>query len=35
MRVGLFAACFNDTMWPQTPRATVLLERLDSAAGDR
>jgi L-lactate dehydrogenase complex protein LldE len=30
MRVALFATCFNDTMWPQTPRATVLLlERLD------
>jgi L-lactate dehydrogenase complex protein LldE len=29
MRVALFATCFNDTMWPQTPRATVLLlERL-------
>ncbi|MGV9825289.1 (Fe-S)-binding protein [Gordonia sp. NPDC003429] len=29
MRVALFATCFNDTMWPNTPRATVLLlERL-------
>ncbi len=29
MRVALFATCFNDTMWPQTPQATVrLLERL-------
>lgn len=29
MRVALFATCFNDTMWPGTPRATVLLlERL-------
>ena len=28
-RVALFATCFNDTMWPQTPKATVqLLERL-------
>ncbi|KNX36762.1 (Fe-S)-binding protein [Luteipulveratus halotolerans] len=28
-RVALFATCFNDTMWPQTPQATVrLLERL-------
>ncbi|NDZ96225.1 (Fe-S)-binding protein [Streptomyces sp. SID6673] len=29
MRVALFATCFNDTMWPDTPKATVLLlERL-------
>ncbi len=29
MRVALFATCFNDTMWPGTPKATVLLlERL-------
>ncbi|HRW19813.1 MAG TPA: (Fe-S)-binding protein [Dermatophilaceae bacterium] len=29
MRVALFAACYNDTMWPGTPIATVtLLERL-------
>ncbi|MGV9673577.1 MULTISPECIES: (Fe-S)-binding protein [unclassified Gordonia (in: high G+C Gram-positive bacteria)] len=29
MRVALLATCFNDTMWPGTPRATVLLlERL-------
>ena len=29
LRVALFATCFNDTMWPQTPQATVrLLERL-------
>ncbi|NDK89160.1 (Fe-S)-binding protein [Gordonia desulfuricans] len=29
MTVALFATCFNDTMWPGTPRATVaLLERL-------
>ena len=28
-RVALFATCFNDTLWPETPRATVrLLERL-------
>ena len=28
-RVALFATCFNDTMWPEVPRATVtLLERL-------
>ncbi|TWE13379.1 (Fe-S)-binding protein [Rudaeicoccus suwonensis] len=28
-RVALFATCFNDTMWPGTPRATVqVLERL-------
>ncbi|MDO5738934.1 MAG: (Fe-S)-binding protein [Ornithinimicrobium sp.] len=28
-RVALFATCFNDTMWPQAPRATVtVLERL-------
>lgn len=28
-RVALFATCFNDTMWPEAPRATVtLLERL-------
>ena len=27
--VALFATCFNDTMWPEAPRATVtLLERL-------
>lgn len=29
MRVALFATCFNDTMWPGTPKAVVhLLERL-------
>ena len=29
LRVALFATCFNDTMWPETPKATVrLLERL-------
>ena len=29
MRVALFATCFNDTMWPETPKATVrLLRRL-------
>ncbi|SFC92059.1 L-lactate dehydrogenase complex protein LldE [Nocardioides terrae] len=29
MRVALFATCFNDTMWPETPRAVVtILERL-------
>ncbi|MBC3193898.1 (Fe-S)-binding protein [Pseudonocardia sp. C8] len=29
MRVALFATCFNDTMWPQTPKAVVtVLERL-------
>ena len=29
MRVALFATCFNDTLWPETPRAVVtLLERL-------
>lgn len=29
MKVALFATCFNDTMWPSTPRAVVtLLERL-------
>ncbi|MFT4084563.1 MAG: (Fe-S)-binding protein [Nocardioides sp.] len=29
VRVALFATCFNDTMWPQTPRSVVrLLERL-------
>lgn len=29
MRVALFATCFNDTMWPSTPKAVVsLLERL-------
>ncbi|GAB3585428.1 (Fe-S)-binding protein [Calidifontibacter terrae] len=28
-RVALFATCFNDTMWPDTPKATVrLLRRL-------
>ncbi|MFP5347173.1 MAG: (Fe-S)-binding protein [Actinomycetes bacterium] len=28
-RVALFATCFNDTMWPETPKAVVrLLERL-------
>ena len=27
--VALFATCFNDTMWPEAPQATVmLLERL-------
>ena len=32
LRVALFATCFNDTVWPQTPRATVrLLERLGVA----
>jgi L-lactate dehydrogenase complex protein LldE len=29
LRVALFATCFNDTVWPGTPKATVrLLERL-------
>ncbi|ADU47346.1 (Fe-S)-binding protein [Intrasporangium calvum] len=29
LRIALFATCFNDTMWPETPKATVrLLERL-------
>ena len=29
MRVALFATCFNDTMWPRTPKAVVtVLERL-------
>ena len=29
LRVALFATCFNDTMWPGTPKAVVrLLERL-------
>jgi L-lactate dehydrogenase complex protein LldE len=29
LRVALFATCFNDTMWPDTPKATVrLLDRL-------
>ncbi len=29
MKVALFATCFNDTMWPETPKATVrLLRRL-------
>ena len=29
LRVALFAACYNDTMWPGTPIATVkILERL-------
>ena len=29
LRVALFATCFNDTMWPETPKAVVrLLERL-------
>ncbi|MCB1239407.1 MAG: (Fe-S)-binding protein, partial [Tetrasphaera sp.] len=29
MRVALFATCFNDTMFPEAPKATVrLLERL-------
>jgi L-lactate dehydrogenase complex protein LldE len=29
MRVALFATCFNDVMWPETPKAVVrLLERL-------
>jgi len=29
LRVALFATCFNDTMWPETLKATVrLLERL-------
>lgn len=29
MRVALFATCFNDTMWPETPKAVVtVLERL-------
>ncbi len=29
MRVSLFVTCFNDTLFPQTGRATVrLLERL-------
>jgi len=29
LKVALFATCFNDTMWPETPKAVVrLLERL-------
>lgn len=29
LRVALFATCFNDTLWPETPKATVrLLDRL-------
>ena len=33
LRVALFAACYNDTMWPGTPIATVkLLERLGCTA---
>lgn len=29
MRVALFATCFNDTLWPETPKAVVaVLERL-------
>jgi L-lactate dehydrogenase complex protein LldE len=29
MRVALFATCFNDTMWPETPKAVItVLERL-------
>ncbi|MEO7267843.1 MAG: (Fe-S)-binding protein [Knoellia sp.] len=29
LKVALFATCFNDTMWPEAPKATVhLLERL-------
>lgn len=29
MRVALFATCFNDSMWPETPKAVVtVLERL-------
>ncbi|UWF77985.1 MULTISPECIES: (Fe-S)-binding protein [Microbacterium] len=29
LKVALFATCFNDTMWPETPKATVrLLKRL-------
>ncbi|HRC13560.1 MAG TPA: heterodisulfide reductase-related iron-sulfur binding cluster, partial [Dermatophilaceae bacterium] len=29
LKVALFAACYNDTMWPGTPIATVkILERL-------
>lgn len=29
MRVALFATCFNDAMWPETPKAVVtILERL-------
>ncbi|MDH2412758.1 (Fe-S)-binding protein [Nocardioides sp. CER19] len=29
MRVALFATCFNDAMWPETPKAVVtVLERL-------
>ena len=29
LRVALFATCFNDLMWPSTPRAVVrLLRRL-------
>lgn len=32
LRVALFATCFNDTMWPRTPQATVrLLDRLGCA----
>ena len=33
MRVALFATCFNDTLWPDTPRAVVtVLERLGVSA---
>ena len=43
MRVALFAACYNDLMWPETPKAVVrLLRRLgcevigrDPGAGPR
>lgn len=32
MRIALFATCFNDTLWPETPKAVVrLLERLGHA----
>jgi L-lactate dehydrogenase complex protein LldE len=34
MRVALFATCFNDVMWPETPKAVVrLLRRLGCEVG--
>jgi Fe-S oxidoreductase len=36
MRVGLFITCFNDTLFPETGRATVeVLERLEGVHGPR
>ena len=36
LKVALFAACYNDTMWPGTPIAVVkLLERLGCRVGWR